>query len=96
MDTTVVLVIIVLALVAIAAFVVFQHRAKVNLTGPFGTSLSVDGSNDPKPAVKISNADAGRDIKATDKTGRGAEIDQAKARGSITATSTPPRSDPKV
>ena len=87
MDTTMVLVIIALALVAVAAIVVFQRRAKVDIKGPFGTGVSVNGSNDPKPAVKISNAEAGRDIQATDKTGRGAEIDQAKAKGSITATS---------
>ena len=98
MDPTIVLVIVIFALVAIAAFVIYQRRAKVEIKGPLGTGLSIDASNEqpaqpPKPpAVQIEDAvSKGGSIKATDKTGNGAAIRRVEAQNDITATSTAPK-----
>jgi hypothetical protein len=95
MDSTAVLIIIVFALIAIAAFVIYQRRAKVEIKGPLGTGLSIDASNDDpaKPsAVQIEDAvSKGGNIKAANETGGDAAIRRVEAQGDITATSTAPK-----
>ncbi|MBZ5668977.1 MAG: hypothetical protein LAO04_04530 [Acidobacteriia bacterium] len=99
--TMLVLVVVVFALVAIFAFVVYKRRAKVRIKGPPGTELSVDASNEsstPAPGVKIEDARShSGGVKAQDRTGRGADIRKVEAAGDIEVSSeTPQGSGPKV
>ncbi|MGA3323467.1 MAG: hypothetical protein ABSF45_03265 [Terriglobia bacterium] len=94
-NTLLLLVIVIFALVIIAAFQVFRKRAKVKMQGPLGTSLELDGSNEPSApgaAVKVMDATSrAGSLTAKDETGRGVEVE-----GDITASSTPEKPDPKV
>jgi hypothetical protein len=49
MDTTMVIVIALFALIIIASLFVFRQRSKVNVRGPLGTGLDIDASNDLPP-----------------------------------------------
>jgi hypothetical protein len=51
-----ILIVIVLALVAIFAFLRFHQRAKVKIQGPGKTSLDIDATNDPAPGIVIEDA----------------------------------------
>jgi hypothetical protein len=65
-NTTLILVIALLALVAVAAFLVFRQRGNVEIKGPLGTGLKVDGSNQAAPpqGAVVKDARAGRNIRA--------------------------------
>lgn len=69
----IVLVITVFALVVIAAFVIYRHRAKVRIKGPLGTGLEIEASNQPAsptpgvgggtgPPAVLQQVTAGRDF----------------------------------
>ena len=88
---------VILALVAVAAFAVYGGRMKLKLKGLFGTALELDGSNPPAqqtPGVRIEDADAGGKIEATDGTGRGADLKKVRAKGDIVAKVSPGSGDP--
>ena len=97
MDTTTaaIIVIAIFALIAVAAFLRFQQRSKVEIKGPFDTGLTLDASSDPTPGAKIGKAKShAGSVRTEDKTGRGASVDDAEAWGDISAASTPPESEP--
>jgi hypothetical protein len=97
-STMIVLVIIVFALVAIAAYQVYRRRARVRIKGPLGTEVEIDASNESaSPAVRVSDAKSrSGGLAARDETGRGVEVSKVEVERDITATSTPPKPDPKA
>jgi hypothetical protein len=102
MDTTAIVVIAILALIVVAAFVVFRQRTSVRIKGPLGSGLELDASNNPPritPGVKIEGAKSrSGGLLAEDKTGRGAEVNQVDVKDDILVTSAPPGEnlDPKA
>jgi hypothetical protein len=50
---TVIVVIVIFAVLALAVILVFRHRIKIGIKGPAGTSLDIEGENappaDPRP-----------------------------------------------
>jgi hypothetical protein len=83
-----------IALVAIGFFAVFRQRGSAKVRGPFGTELTVDGSNDPSPAVRVENAkSAAGGLVAEDRTGRGSHITGVEVYGEIRASSAQPEAD---
>jgi hypothetical protein len=96
----IVLVIVVFALVVIAAYQHYRKRVKVKIHGPAGTGLELEASDEsatPAPGVKVTDAKSrGGGLTAKDETGRGVEVSKVEVERDITATSAPPKSDPKV
>jgi hypothetical protein len=48
-----ILIVIVLALVAIFAFLRFHQRVKARIKGPGNISMDIDATNDPAPGIVI-------------------------------------------
>ena len=98
--TMIVLVIVVFALVVIAAYQHFKKRVKVKIHGPAGTGLELEASDEssaPTAAVKVTDAKSrSGGLTARDETGRGVEVSKVEVERDITATSAPPKSDPKA
>jgi LPXTG-motif cell wall-anchored protein len=98
-NTLLLFVIVIFALVAIAGFWFFRRRAKVKVQGPLGTSLEVDGSNDPSApsaAVKVIDATSrSGGLTAKDETGRGVEVSRVEVETDITASCAPGKPTPK-
>jgi len=73
--TMLVLAVVVFALVAVFAFVVYKRRAKVSIKGPLGTELNIDAENEPSgpaPGVKIEDARSrGGGLAAGDENAKG-------------------------
>ena len=90
--TTIIIVVAIFALIVIGAFVVYP-KVKVRLKAG-GMGLDIDGSNDKPPAHPgVHIADAVSDeggIEATDKTGRGVNIERVNTRDTIRASSEEP------
>ena len=88
----------VLALVLIAFFAVFRSKGRFKAEG-LGVKVQAEGENAPPagagtsaPGVRIKNVEAGGNVRAEDHTGRGVDVEGAKAiRGDVTATSESPR-----
>ena len=94
MDTTSLVIIVVVALftlIVVTAFVVFRKRGKVKINAPLGMKLDIDAENqipEKKPAIKISDAEStGGGILAEDNQGGGVEINKVKVADDIIATS---------
>ena len=89
---------ILLALVVLAVLAYFYRGSiRASLLG-----LKFEAKSDkpdppptPKAGASIQDAQARGNIRADDRTGRGAEVKGAKAGGDITASSAPPESPPK-
>ena len=98
-STMILLVIIAFALVVIVGLLIFR-RVRAKIRGPLGTGVEIDASNEPaspSPAVRVSEAKSrSGGVTARDETGRGVEMSKVKAERDITATSTPPKPDPKA
>ena len=98
MDTTAIVVIAILALIVIAAFLVFRQRARVEIKGPLGTGLKLDASNDLPPLTPGVKVEAAKSraggLLAEDNTGRGADVKQVEVQDDILVSSTPPKKDP--
>ena len=96
-----VLLIVVFALVVIVGLLIFR-RVRAKIKGPLGTGLEIDASNEPAtagpgPAVRVSEAKSrSGGLAARDETGRGVEVSKVEVERDITATSTPPKPDPKA
>jgi hypothetical protein len=89
-----VLVVGLLAVVVVVAFSLFRRRAKVKIIGPGGTSLDVDASNDPSPAIRadgVKSSSGG--LVADDETGRGVDVKNIDVQNDVRLTSRP--HDPK-
>jgi len=93
MDTNTVIVVAILAVVLLVALFIFR-RVKAGIKGPLGTGLDIDASNEsPTPALgaKVTGSESSAgSIRAEDKTGRGAEVSDSKAKKDIVASSTTP------
>ncbi len=94
MDSTSVVIVVVIALFAVvivAAFLVFRKRGKVKINAPLGLGLEIDGTNQAQqkpPAIKISEAESSSGgILAEDHQGGGVEINKVKVADDIIATS---------
>ena len=93
MDTTtaVILVIILFAVIVIVAFLLYRQRGGAEISGPFGLSLKVKGSNDlPKQKAGISakgitSHEGG--VKAEETTGQGIEIENVDAKKDVILSS---------
>ena len=99
MDPVLVIVVVaILALVVIASFMVFRQRGKVDMTGPFGTKVSIDASNDPPPTtpgIKIGTAVSHEGSTITeDQTGRGIEAQSLEAKGDVRTTLSQTKNNP--
>lgn len=98
--TMIVLVMVVFALVAIAAYQRFKKHVKVRIHGPAGTGLELEASDEsttPPPAVKVTDAKSrSGGLTAKDETGRGVEVSKVEVEREITATSAPAKPDPKA
>jgi hypothetical protein len=97
----IIVIIALFAVVAVAAFFVFRHRAKVDIKGPLGTGLHINASNDPPPidpAVVVEDAASRRGgLKADDETGRGAQVRRVEVDKDIEVSSRPSGgTDPKA
>ena len=79
----------ILALALVAFFAVFRNKGKGKIKGPFGMGLEVEGSNETttQPGVSVKDAQAGRNIRANDATGKGAVAQKLKAGGDIDISS---------
>lgn len=92
-NTTVILIIIIFALIIIGAFFRFRQRGKAEIKGPFGTSLSVQGSNEPSPqqagitAKGITSREGG--VLAEDNTGRGVFAESIDAKDDVLLSNNP-------
>ncbi len=86
----VIIVVAILALVVIAALLIYRQRGKVEMTGPFGTKVSVDGSNDPvppTPGINIGTAISHEGSTVTeDQTGRGIDAERLEAKRDVRTT----------
>ncbi len=91
-ETTIIIVVAIFALIVIGAFVVYP-KVKVRIQAG-GMGLDIKGSKEKSPARPgVNIADAVSDeggIQATDKTGRGVNIERVNARESIHASSEEP------
>ena len=99
-NSTILAVVGVFALVAIAAFLMYRRKAKVSIKAPFGAGVDIDASNEPaapSAAVRVSEAKSrSGGLTARDETGRGVEVNKVEVERDISATSTPPKPDPKA
>jgi len=91
----------ILALVAIAFFAVFRGKGKVQLKGPGGVSLRAEGANPSQASavpvgVRIKDAEAGQNVQAHATGSGGVDLEKVKAKGSISASSAPGASPPKM
>ena len=86
----------ILALVFIAFFAVFRSKGKGKIKGPFGTSLEVEGANEPaaQPGVRVKDAQAGGNIRAQDSAGHGVDAEKLKAKGDIDLSTSGPGGTP--
>ena len=94
MDSTSLVIIVVIALFAlivVSAFLVFRKRGKVKISAPLGMKLDIDATNETaekRPAIKITEAESsGGGILAEDNQGGGVEINKVKVTDDIIATS---------
>jgi hypothetical protein len=89
-----------LALLAVALAVIvvafrFKRRVKANIKGPGGVSMTVDGSNEPAPAVvaeNIKSLEGG--VTAKDATGRGVHARDVEAKRDVVISSEPKKAEP--
>ena len=97
MDTTLVVVIALFALLTVAAFAIYRQRGKVKIKAP-GFGFELDGSNEtppPAPGVKVVGAKSRKGgLLAQDQTGRGADVQNVEVDDDILVSSTPPGQDP--
>lgn len=52
-NTTVIIIVLILAVVAIFGFIRFGRQGKASVRGPFGTGVDVEGANEPTPGAQI-------------------------------------------
>jgi hypothetical protein len=91
-----VVVVAILAGVAIAAIIVFRDRLKLNLRGPGGANLDIDGAKHApatKLGIKIGTAEAQGNIRTINQAGTGIEAETLRAVGDIETTLSQPEND---
>lgn len=100
MDTTSIIIVAILALIAVAGFLVYRRRGKVEINGPLGIGLKLDASNEqsaPSPAVKVDGVKSkAGGLVAEDNTGRGVDVKNVEVKDDILVSSTPPKNETKA
>ena len=104
-NTLIALVIVLFVLVLIAAFALYRSRVKARITGPFGTGVDLDASNDPppssepgRPGIEASRLKAGRgNVEVVTQRGKDMKVDDVEAGQdiSIRDEQVSPDPDPK-
>lgn len=90
-----VLIVAIFALLAIVGFIRFKQKAKLRIKGPGNTSMDLDASNDPQPAIRAHDVKSRKGgFSAQDGTGRGADIEKVDVEKDIEITTKP--NDPKA
>jgi hypothetical protein len=89
-NTAILIALLILALVALIALILFRRRASAEIDTPLG-KVRVQGDNtaDPPPtpgAATVEKAQSGGNITAAAKTGGDATVRDATAEGDISAT----------
>jgi hypothetical protein len=79
----------IIALVFVAFFAVFRSKGKGKIKAPFGLGMEVEGRNEStsQPGVAVKHAQAGKNIRMSDATGKGAVGEKLKAGGDIDVSS---------
>ena len=101
MDTTEVIVLALIVVLALGFFLIFRRRGKIDLKGPFDSHLKLEGSNDPAaPAQRIRARNVQTEtgsISVKEKTGGGVDVEGMNAHKNVTLTSEYPggSTDPK-
>ena len=101
-NTMLVIVVVVLAVVAVIAFLMFRQRSRVQIKGPLGTGLEMEGSNEQAavaPAIDVKDITAKKgSVTATDETGRGIKAETVVADQDVNLRTTPGKDsqDPKA
>src|SRR5215218_935296 len=77
----------------------YRNRIKAGIKGPFGMGVDVEASNDqtaPNPGVTVSGAKSrAGGLRAEDRTGRGATVQDVETYGDIQVSSDPgPKAEP--
>jgi hypothetical protein len=98
-NTTILIIIAIFAVVAITAFFMYRSKAKVEIKGPSEFGLKIDASNEtpgPTPAIKLEDAKSSEGgILMEDSTSRGIDAKRLEAKGDILASSRSPAENPK-
>ena len=94
MNNSAVIIIALFAVVAVAAFLVFRQRGRVNIRGPFGAELDLDASNEPVPPppdVSVTDATSSEGgLLAEATTGGRVVVERVEVKDDIIASSSPP------
>jgi hypothetical protein len=94
MDTTAVIILALLIVLALGFFLVFRRRGRVGLSGPLGTRLELQGSNDPPaptPGVRARDIESATgSVSARDKSGRGGDVAQVRAHKNVSLSNEAP------
>jgi hypothetical protein len=77
----------IVAIVVLIALYVFRDRLAALRIAVFGHRVDVEGAH---PGASVKDARAGRDVKVTDETGRGAQATSVDAGRDIGVHSSPP------
>jgi hypothetical protein len=93
-----ILIVIVLALVAIFAFLRFQQGVKAKIKGPGNIGLDIDATNDPAPGILIENAKSHKGgLRAHERTNRSVQVRRVEVEQDIEVTTSDSRErNPKV
>jgi hypothetical protein len=92
-----ILIVIVLALVAIFAFLRYNQRARVKIKGPGNIGLDLEASNDPAPRIVIEDAKSHRGgLRAEEGTGSGVQVRRVEVDQDIQVTTHSRDHDPKA
>jgi len=100
--STIAVIIAIFALIVVAVLLVFRKRAKIKITGPVGTGLEVNASNEPSPstpAIVVEDAESREGgLLTEDGTGRGVHVRRTTTQDDILISTQPPTadSDPKA
>lgn len=73
------------AVIALAAFLIYRSRVRMDIKGPGGTGMRMDASNDPSPAAKVKDVKSrkgGLNVEVINADG-GADVEKAEVEGDI-------------
>lgn len=88
-----VLIVLIFAIIAIVAFFLFRRRTRIDVQGPFGTGVRVDGSNEstlPNPTVRGANIKSRTGgLTAHNETGGDVDVKDVEVDKDVDLKSTP-------
>ena len=92
-NTTIIIVVLILAAVAIFGFMRFRQSGKASLKGPFGTSVDVEGSNESTPGAQIIDSKSKKGGATAEASRGSALIQRTEVEQDLTARSGLPPGD---